>query len=157
MNQIVPASLEHAQALAPRLRKADIREIEASSGGNPEDVLVLSLAMSSVAWAWLKDGEVMAVFGAASKPGSIGVGIPWLLAAEGADKAPIYFLKNSRRYIARCLEVFPVLTNHVDCRHAVAIQWLHWLGFALCEVEPFHGIQRMPFIRFQLTRGGAHV
>lgn len=152
MNEIVPASLEHALALAPRLRKADLREIAASSGGNPEDVLVLSLALSQVAWAWLRDGEVVALFGAAAKPGSPGVGIPWLVVAEGAEETPIYFLRNSRRYVEECLRMFPVLTNHADCRHAVAIQWLHWLGFALCEVEPFHGVQRMPFIRFQKTR-----
>lgn len=150
-HKIVPASLEHAQQLAPRLRKGDLREIAASSGFEPEDVLTLSLAASVRTWAWLYKGRVMALFGVAPSPNP-GTGIPWLLAAKGAERHRIFFLRNSRRIVGEMLELFPYLENHVDCRNTASIQWLDWCGFALAEVIPFFGVQRLPFIRFCLAR-----
>lgn len=152
-HDIVPATLEHALQLAPRLRKGDRQEIAASSGGDPENILVLSLAMSgNTAWTYLRNGKVMAMFGAAPHPGQQGVGIPWLLAAPGAQKNKTYFLKRSRQYIAALFEEFHYLENWVDCRNTVSIQWLSWLGFALAEVNPYFGVQRLPFIRFMQAR-----
>lgn len=149
---IVPATLEHALALLPRLRKADLQEIAAASGDNPEDALVLSVASSQMAWAWLYRGRVMAIFGVADYPGRDGVGIPWLLGAKGADKHKVYFVRQSKRYLAQMLAPYAELVNWVDCRNTASIQWLWWCGFVLAEVDPFHGIQRLPFIRFSMTR-----
>jgi len=150
-HQIVPAGLEHALQLAPRLRKGDLAEIKAASGMEPEDALVLSLAMAPKSWAWLYKGRVMAVFGVSPHPYRDGVGVPWLLAANiGRHKT--YFVRQSRRYVAEMLAEFPVLENYVDCRNTASIQWLHWCGFALAEVVPFYGVQRLPFIRFFAAR-----
>jgi hypothetical protein len=151
-HEIVPAGLEHALQLVPRLRKGDLAEIKASVGGNPEDALVLSLATSTKAWAWLYDGRVMAVFGVAGDPTRIGVGTPWLLAAEESSKHKIFFVRNSKWLIDEMLDEFPYLENYVDCRNTPSIQWLSWCGFALAEVKPFYGVQRLPFIRFCLGR-----
>lgn len=152
MNEIVLATAEHALALAPRLRKGDIAEIKASSGGNPEDILLLSLGMSPKSWAWLHNGRVMAIFGVAAYPARPGVGIPWLLAAKGIERHKVYVMRQSRKYMQEVLKDFPVLENWVDCRNTRAIQWLSWCGAALCEVDPFRGVQRLPFIRFNFAR-----
>ena len=151
-DQIVPAEYKHALALAPRLRKADLAEIAAATGGKPEDILVISMGSSPLCWTWLHNGRVMAIFGAAPFPGREGVGIPWLLAAKGAHKFPVYFLRNSRRYIDKLWDEFAYLENYIDCRNTVSIQWLSWCGFAMCEVLPFFGVQRLPFIRFAQAR-----
>lgn len=150
-HQIVPAGLEHALELAPRLRKGDLAEIKAASGLEPEDALLLSMAMSPKSWAWLYKGRVLALFGVTPHPFSQGVGIPWLLAAR-VDRHKHYFVRQSRRYVAEMLEEFPVLENYVDCRNTSSIQWLHWCGFMLAEVVPFYGVQRLPFIRFTQAR-----
>lgn len=151
-HEIVPATAEHALSLGPRLRKGDVQEIQASSGGNPGDVLMLSVAMSPMSWAWLYRGRVQALFGAAPDPARPGVGIPWLLVAKGVSRHRVFFVRHSRQYLARCLESFPVLENWVDCRNTTSIQWLSWCGFALAEVNPFFGAQRLPFIRFIQAR-----
>lgn len=152
MIEIVPATLEHAKALAPRMRKGDVNEILASTGESPEDGLVFSVALSPLSWAYLRDGEVMAVFGVAPDSSRVGVGIPWMLAAEGFEKHGVTIVRHTRSYVRRMLDAFPVLENYVDCRNTPAIQWLSYSGFALCEVEPFYGVQRLPFIRFCIAR-----
>jgi hypothetical protein len=151
-HEIVPAGLEHAIALAPRLRKGDLAEIKAASGENPEDVLVFSMAMSTLCWAWLYKGKVMALFGVVEWPGRPGVGIPWLLCAKGVERHKVFFMRHSKPYQELMLDAFPFLENWVDCRNTPSIQWLHWCGFALAEVNPFYGAQRLPFIRFIKAR-----
>lgn len=151
-NQIVPATLEHAKHLATRLRKADLAEIAAATGDTPEDALIFSLAFSPRAWAWLYNGRVQAIFGVALHPLREGVGIPWMLAAASASRHKVFLVRQSRKYVELMLDVVPYLENHVDCRNTASIQWLSWCGFALAEVVPFFGVQRLPFVRFCLAR-----
>ena len=156
-HEIVPATYEHIEQLVPRLRVADLREIAAATGSDPEGALAVSVGSSPVAWTWLHRGRVMAIFGVAPYPNRPGVGIPWLLGAKGVDKHKVFFVRRSRRYVAEMLEQFPVLENWVDARNTASIQWLAWLGFQLAEVQPFFGIQRLPFIRFNLAKEPRHV
>ena len=156
-HSIVAATYEHVEQLVPRMRTADLREIAAATGSDPEAALAISVGSSPVAWAWLYKGRVMALFGVAPYPGRPGVGIPWLLGAKGADKHKIFFLRQSRKYLTEMLALFPVLENWVDCRNTASIQWLSWMGFAMCEVRPFFGIQRLPFIRFNIAKEPSHV
>lgn len=127
-------------------------EISASIGGSPEDAVVLSLALSPRSWAWLRGDTVVAIFGVGGDPRRPGVGVPWLLASDEVEDHKVFFVRQSRRFVEEMLAAYPYLENHVDCRHTASIQWLSWCGFALAEVLPFHGIQRMPFIRFCKAR-----
>lgn len=154
-NEVVLATLEHAEALAPRLRPADVNEVKAASGDTPESALVMSIAYSPKSWAWLVDGEVVAIFGVAMHPYKPMTGIPWLLASPDLEKQKIFFLRTCGVYIDEMLDVFPVLENYVDCRNTASIQWLAWCGFAMAEVVPFFGAQRLPFIRFIYSGGSA--
>lgn len=152
MNEVVFATLEHIEALAPRLRPEDLAEIKAVSGEGPLEALTASVAYSPKSWAWLHNGEVMAIFGVAQHPGNSMKGVPWLLAAPGIERHKIYFLRACQSYIEEMLDETPVLENWVDCRNTVSIQWLAWCGFSLVEVNPFFGVQRLPFIRFVKAR-----
>lgn len=152
MNEVVLATLDHVEALAPRLRKGDLAEIAASSGMDPEYALLLGMGLSDPAYTWLYKGKPLAMFGVAPDPARPGVGIPWLLAAKGAERHKSYFVRQSRKYMAEMLERYAVLENWVDARNTASIQWLSWVGFALAEVDPFHGVQRLPFIRFIASR-----
>jgi hypothetical protein len=151
-NEIVPATLEHAEALAPRLRQADRDEIKAAAGESADIALTMSVAGSIMAWAWLVDGEPVAIFGVAASPHKAMTGIPWFLAAPEFETQKVYFLRNCGVYIDEMHDYFPILENVVDCRNTTSIQWLAWAGFAMCEVYPFYGVQRMPFIRFAKVR-----
>lgn len=157
MSEIVLATLAHAEDLAPRLRQADIDEIKASAGETPLEALVQSIASSPRSWAWLIDGRVAAIFGVAGHPFRPGVGTPWLLGAPEIEQHKVFFLRRCLFYIRQMLAAYPVLENYVDCRHTASVQWLSWCGFALCEVDPFYGVQRLPFIRFAMARGPDYV
>lgn len=112
----------------------------------------MSVAYSPRSWAWINDGEVLAIFGVAQHPGNRQKGVPWLLGAPGIADHKTFFLRTSRVYIEEMLDTCPVLENWVDCRNTVSIQWLAWCGFSLVEVNPFFGVQRLPFIRFVKAR-----
>lgn len=152
MNKIVPATPAHVEDLAPRLRKGDRDELSASTGGDPAEILMLSVAMSPLSWAWIRRGRTVALFGVAPKQGAHGVGIPWLMAARGIERSKVFFVRRSVKYRDAMLDAFPVLENWVDCRNTLSIQWLSWLGFGMAEVDPFYGLQRLPFIRFIYAR-----
>ncbi len=56
--QIVPATLEHAQALVPHVRQADIDEFYAVNLSTPEEVLASGINLSTKSWAAIFNGEV---------------------------------------------------------------------------------------------------
>lgn len=152
MNEIVVATLDHVRALAPALRASDKAEIAAASGLDPEVALTFSVAASSNAHVWLRDGVPIAVFGCARDLRRPHVGIPWMLATDEAARHPTFLLRKSREWLPKLFEGFTVLENNVDCRNVLAIQWLDWLGFVFTGLDPHHGVQRLPFLTFALTR-----
>lgn len=152
-HKITPASIEDAHELAQNLRAADLRELDAFTGGDPLEALIDSIAASPVAWTWRFEGRVMAIFGASPWADRPGVGSCWLLACEEAAKHRMFFWRQARKFVNAELEHFSVLENYVDCRHTAAIQWLAWCGASFVEMCPFFGRLRTPFLRFQLSRG----
>lgn len=135
--QVVPATEEHAAALAPNLRAEDVAEVLAC--GSPSGLFALqhSLRTSDMAWALLFDGEVAALFGFTEHRntacGGSGVGVAWALTGNAVARHPKVFLRVSRDVLSLLLEHCGVLVNWVDARYRGALRWLEWLGF---EVKP---------------------
>jgi hypothetical protein len=153
--EIRPATMADARTLV--LRRADREEIDALTGGDPQEALAESVARSASAWAGVADGALVCLFGVVPAPSEAegpaspaGVaGIPWLL---GADSVAAYgrpFLRRNRAYVRAMLRDFPVLANVVDARNAVSIRWLRWLGFTLGPPQPM-GVKCLPFIPFEM-------
>lgn len=146
--EIVPATDAHAVELAPRMRAADIREIEAAIGLEALEALRLSLLRSTEAWAGMVDGEVACVFGVGPLSLLGGEGCPWLLGSDLVERNAIAFARRNRAMVARWLCTYRVLRNHVDARNSQAIRWLGWLGFTLKPAVPY-GVRRLPFHPFE--------
>lgn len=142
--EIRPATMADARTLV--LRRADREEIDALTGGDPQEALAESVARSSSAWAGLADGTLVCLFGVV--PAGV-TGIPWLLGSEAVAAYGRPFLRRNRAYVRAMLAEFPVLTNVVDARNAVSIRWLRWLGFTLGTPTPM-GVKGLPFIRFEM-------
>lgn len=145
--EIRPATLDDARRLV--LRRADREEIDALTGGDPQEALAESVARSASAWAGLADGALVCLFGVVPASPAGNAGIPWLL---GADSVAAYgrpFLRRNRAYVRAMLRDFPVLANVVDARNAVSIRWLRWLGFTLGTPTPM-GVRGLPFIPFEM-------
>jgi len=149
---IVPATAEHAAAMAPRMREADRQEVWATSMSTPLDALERSLARSRRAHAGLADGVVVCLFGVAPVTVMGDVGMPWLLGSEELPRYAVPFLRRNRPYVAAMSRDYRVLTNYVDARNALSIRWLRWLGFAIMSTEPY-GALKLPFHRFEMRQG----
>jgi hypothetical protein len=151
---IVPATEEHARALAPRMRLADRLEVEATGGYTPLEALLFSLERSEVARAALFDGEVACMWGVAPlrRSAVLGrVGVAWLLTSDLVERHPRAFWRGCRAELPRLLARFDVLTNAMDCRNLVALRWGWRIGFRFARPETF-GVEGLPFSRFSIRK-----
>lgn len=143
------AGVEHAQSLAPRLRAADLAEIEASTGGDPLDVLLISIALSDAAWAWCRDGVPIMVGGVTPHPTDPEVAIPWALGSDevSTDKAALLDMLAQRQLWTSSR--YKRMENHVDARNKPALKFLELAGFTIHPAEPY-GVLGLPFHRFTM-------
>jgi hypothetical protein len=126
------SDLEEVYSLS--LRDIDRREVFATTGKEPAQVLKDSVEMSCEAWVICNpENEIIAVFGLSHHPLNETIGIPWLLATDRLFDSPkvfqMTFLRTSREMVRRWNMKFPYLTNIVSLENEKAIEWLSWLGF----------------------------
>jgi hypothetical protein len=152
MLQIRPADLADAVALAPRLRAADRREIEAGLAKSADGVLRYGVLASDPCHAVVEDGTVLALFGVVPKASAPDVGVVWLLASEELAAHALSIVRSSKTWIARLQERFRVLTNFVDARNEVHIRWLQWCGFEFVRRVERFGAMGLPFYEVRRER-----
>lgn len=147
----VPATVDHVEDLAPRLRRADCAEIWATGRYSPREALHMSLRNSRASVAALADGVPFAIFGVAPRSALSETGIPWLLGSDDIEQHRRAFLRHGRVFVAAMLDMYPHLENYVDARNTTSIEWLKWLGFDILPATPF-GVYRMLFHKFEMRR-----
>lgn len=148
---IRPATLVDAFDLAPRLRPADLAEIEAASGRPAADVLADSVERSLWSEALLIDDRVEALGGLTTGSVLFGPGIPWLLGSDRMTQSVRWFMSQSRRQVTRMLGTYDVLVNWVDARNTTSVRYLRKLGFTI-EAPTVWGAAGLPFHRFHMER-----
>lgn len=140
--------------IAPFVRESDVREIEAShgltDGVNLGQLLVYCIHYSSDKWVATDKAGYLALGGASPAPGAEGVAVVWMVATDLAQ--PRLFVKHTKKYLDKLLEKYHTLTNFVDMRNTKSIQWLHRMGFQFCDVAPYYGKARIPFIQFYKSK-----
>ena len=138
--EIVPATVEHARDLAPRLRQQDKDEVWASGRHDPESALVSSVEVSEVCWTALLDDTPEIMWGAARYPIEGNYGVVWLLSSEEMYRIPGRFLHESEVYVSKMHESFDTLFNYVHAANIKSQRWLLGLGFHKVSVHPnFNG------------------
>jgi hypothetical protein len=147
MNKIIPATVEHVEELASRIRRADLDELRAACDMEPVDALLMSFALSTEVFTWMHGDTVAAVFGVAPDANHAGCGCPWMIGTDLIKKHRGFFLKYSRAFIAHFNERFPLLENYVHPTNTLSIRWLEWCGFQFGEPEPY-GAQGKLFLPF---------
>lgn len=146
------ATREDALYLAPRLRDADKRELQAGGCPSPEFALLEGLRPGFAAWvALMPDDTPFAMGGFGSPPGAEDVAIVWLLSTPDIHKVRIPFLRTSRRWVEAAQDEFRVLTNIVDARNTLHVKWLRWLGFTFINRKPLgaNGEEFLEFVRIK--------
>lgn len=141
------ATLEDAAIIAPLLREADKNEIAAMFGGDPTNALKFSIRNSDVAnIAFRSDDTPLAIFGLGVHED---VGVPWMMATDELKRHVKDFLRLSWVYITGWSMDHKVLTNYVDARNTVHINWLTHMGFTVVRAPYYIGKDpNVPFYVF---------
>jgi hypothetical protein len=150
-----PATAQDAHRLAPKLRKADLQEINAASGSTPLAALLRGVVESSKVFAITSPSDphdVFALFGVApltvvGAP-TFPIGSVWLLGSEDLNKVAYRFLRESSTWLDELARGYRLLCNVVDARNTTHIRWLRWLGFRFVAHRPGFGRQGEAFIEF---------
>ena len=146
MFESVEATVEHAHAVAPLMRAADLAEL-AASGSEPLESLLRGIRDSVYCRTLLADGVPVMIWGVTQLTDT--VWSPWALGTDAINNDRRGFMVFSREELDRVAAQYPVLFNHVDARNATAIRWLQWLGFDVMDPEPI-GVDGAPFHPFIL-------
>jgi hypothetical protein len=130
------ATEEHARTVQQNLRAVDRLEVE-RSGGVARTCVETSLKSSLIAWAMLRDGRPIAVFGAApfQKPSKAmeQKGVVWLLGTDELTHAGKSLVQKGHYYVDLMLRLFPAgLMNAIDPENIRTRRWLRALGFVEC-------------------------
>lgn len=148
------ATMADAESLAPRLRDADVAEISAGGGGSPMACLVHGVNHSEPAMTIYRvsDGLPVGMYGVVPSEPFARVGVVWLLGTSELVREPLKhaFLRRSRRIVQLLNETYPVLTNLIDSRNILHIQWIEWMGFHVerAGILPAGGDGVTPFYQF---------
>lgn len=141
------ATLAHIRELAPQMRRAEIEEVQAAFGLRPAAVL-LQLMRDSARGATpfgsravFFDGELATIFGVIEMHG---LGFPWLLSCDAANRYPMSFWRTSKAILAELRKLYPALLQYVDARYTQSISWAKRLGFHVGPAKP-HGAAGLPF------------
>lgn len=145
---LVQAQLFHVEPIAADARAADVAELWAQARVSPAQAMERGLraspAMSFVVEA---DGVPLCMFGATAHNALAGVGVPWLVGTNALLRHRREFVRVAPQVVAWLQQAYPVLVNAVNCRNAVAVRWLRWLGFEFGEAFALNGERFAPFIR----------
>lgn len=145
----VPATVEHAASMAPRMRATDAAEVWAARHVTPLESLVSSVETSTYSRAFLADDLVVCIHGVHTPNLLSDYGIMWALTANEVEDHVVAFLRQSKRFVAEFYPRYRLLLNFVDARHTMAVRWLQWLGFTVYPAEPF-GMDKLPFHKVML-------
>lgn len=149
IGSIVTATPDHAKAMAPNVRSAEIQEIADASGLGPEQQLLADLSRSSVAWAWIIDGEVACMFGVIAPSLVDATSYPWFLTTPLVEKHSRAFARACRTLLPELLAHHPRMVGMVDARYLMSIRWLGWLGARIAAPAPW-GVTGALFCQFVL-------
>lgn len=153
--RIVPATIEHAHAIAEKARPADVAELWTSSRTTPFEAMLRGMERTARPFVAIYEGEPACMFGAS--PFSImgGMGCAWMIGSTVLNRpgAQRDLLRLSVPVVEHMQDQFPrLLYNFVDQRNHSAIRWLRWLGFEFSDPMPY-GEDGLPFLPFYRRRG----
>lgn len=89
---------------------------------------------SPLCWTIYVEDGIAGMFGCAPQF-LTGVGSPWLVTAPALEGVKLQFIRESRKYLEKIFELFPILTAHVYRGNKPLIGWLKWLGFRFEDVD----------------------
>jgi hypothetical protein len=153
MLSVRDAEMKDAVILAPKLRMADRREIQAMTGETPYVALKRSIAQSDPCYAILDYADrVIALFGVVPDINQAKVGSIWMLGSPEITRHSMHIIRHSKTWVDRLQDKYLILWNYVDARNEVHIRWLKWCGFVFIKRIEDCGVEHRPFFEFERVR-----
>lgn len=132
------ATDEDAYYVGDNLRECDRVEIQRGGTEDPAISPLKSLHASLIAWAMVREGRAIALFGVAPFKLAERTGVVWLLGTPECGRAAKTLVRSGRYYVGLMSRLFPILLNAVDVENITSRNWLSALGFkeiASCELN----------------------
>lgn len=160
MNRHVRTALpSDAVELAPRLRAADLAEIEASTGGGALAALEKGYRESLQPVTFMAGERPCGLSGivpmaqSGRAMGSVGpMGFIWLLGSSELTRDIRWFHKVTAELLEEHRGPWERLVSSVDERHVESLRWLEHLGFVQVGRSAHFGVGRLPFVHVELAR-----
>jgi len=145
-----PSLLSDVSVVAENMRKEDVDEVKAHTGGCPKGSLLYAYFMSKPCLTVIsRHGHLMAMGGVV--PEGENIGRIWLLGCQSMFDDSIdkrWFLRKSKEKLAEMQSLYPLLFNMVDARNEVHVNWIRWLGFTFIKKHLEWGPEQMMFYEF---------
>jgi hypothetical protein len=143
------ATVEDMHYLSTRLRKADVREVEAL-GYLPLESLLQGLRDSSKCLVMAPGGKPVGVYGICPTA-SPAVGLIWMLATPELEAHQMKFLRHSKKAVSDLMGDYELVYNYTDVRNTLHHSWLKWCGAVALSKHPL-GISGEEFIEFVIRK-----
>ena len=149
---VLPSVHEDCRYLAPRLRKADLREIRAVRDVDPLVALTEAMENSEACYTAYFGDAPMAIFGVVPIEIEPKIGLVWMMGTSDIERVKVSFLRKCRAWRDVLCQGYHMVGNFVDARNLVHIRWLKWLGFTFVGRHEEYGIEKLPFYEFVLVQ-----
>lgn len=141
--EIRPGRPSDVEYIGPRLREADVRELQGLIDVDPLQALRDSFEMSLEVWTVVVHNKPGLMFGVG--PGNV----IWMLGTPVAEERyPIEFARESRRLLNMLLGKYSMLHNYTSADNEVALRWLRWLGFTVMMDAPINGMNKPEMVYY---------
>ena len=151
---VVKGEPSDAEELAPKLREADLIEVQAQGHTALEALMNAfnkEVAKNSEVYSIIEvEGEeenVIGMFGTCDSPYVEGYGVAWMLASPELEQYNKSFLRYCRTWVNKIHERYDVLYNLVHCKNSQGMRWLQWCGFNIKTQRTF-GVGNEDFYLF---------
>lgn len=142
--EIVPATHEHADVLAPSLRAEDVAELASCGYSGGHAALHLALRSSEVAFTVMRRAGPIAMFGIRRiQHPTVRAGEVWFLTSQAFGASP-FVARLGRPAVRMLLQHCELLLQFIDARYEAALRWANWVGFELLPAVPY-GVNGEPF------------
>lgn len=133
------ATHEDAVDMAPRLRQADLRELQAVGRKDPLEALLVGVGSPDPCFVAVDaQGKPQIIWGTCPSDEPY-LGYVWMMATDAIKDHWVQILRETRPYLARIREHYRVLANAVHAENQVHIRWLKWAGFTFLREFDFNG------------------
>lgn len=132
--RVVESKPQDCRLLSKVLDEPAANFIRMGWGVEPINGLAKALQSSTFCWSVFLDGKIAAMFGCA--PGAmLGIGSPWLVTAPEIECVKLRFIRQSRGYARKMLELYPILSAYVYRGNKPLIGWMRWMGFEFFDID----------------------